>query len=106
MVSSKPLVTVEKLGTQDCPRCNAADAKVIVERIKPKAHFWMMYVVCDKCRGKFFVDFMHDEQKKLIDRRAELTKKYDKAKTPRDRGRIFAEIKRLEKREEEWNQSL
>jgi hypothetical protein len=108
MVSSRPVAnpTVEKLGTDDCPNCNAAGALIQVERRKPTGVLWEMYIVCSKCRGKFPVGLMHDEQKKLIDRRTELMKKYDKAKTPRQRGIIWAEIKRLEKREEEWNQSL
>lgn len=108
MVSSRPVAnpTVEKIGTDDCPKCNAANQVVQVERRKPTGVLWEVYLVCTKCRNKHPMGLMHDEVKKLLDRRIELSKRYDKAKTPKQRGIIYAEIKRLEKREEEWNQSL
>ncbi len=93
------------IGRQECPRCNA-EARIVVERDKPKTPGWEMYVQCPKCKAKTFVGWISEQYKRRIDRNYVLMKKWEKAKTPRERGRIMVEIRKLGKEEDEWEKNL
>lgn len=95
----------ERCGTAQCGACNAIAP---IYALKPNATLpgWALYTMCTACKHDEFEGFMSEELKGNIDRRVELMRRWKKATTPAQRGRIYTEVKKITSSEETWNQSL
>ena len=106
------LYKVERIGTGQCPRCNA-EGPVFVQKRKRTSHFWEQVFRCPKCRYQCAVPsedgsgpFLSDVQKRAIDARRILRERFKAAKTPAERGKIMAAVRAIDAREKDWLSSL
>ena len=102
----------EVVGEGTCPQCNA-EGRIVVAKRKRTSHFWEQVFICDKCKYTCAVPgehgggpFMSDVQKRSVDARRELMKKYDAAQSPAERGKIMAALRAIDAREKNWLDSL
>lgn len=103
---------VQVTGEMPCPNCNAT-AQTVVQKRKRTSQFWEYVMRCPKCKTTIPITdedgsgpLMHDETKQAFDRRRELMKRYDEAKTPAERGHIMAAVRAIDAREKSWIASL
>lgn len=103
---------VEVTGEMACPNCNAMAQTVVLKR-KPTSVFWEYILRCPKCKIRIPITdengngpMIHDENKRAFDTRRALMERYEKAKTPAERGRIMAAIRAIDEREKSWIASL